>query len=130
MRIFSETHYLSVDFGRKVGIVIEKKKNLDLINMAREMEVDDIAELAASVDYTDLLAVEQLEPGDAADPLTMQAADFRKVVEEGMAPPCSAADGLAAVQLANRIVDTIEQHRWDGRHSDRAGPDIINRDLS
>ena len=60
MRIFSEQAYLSVDYGKKVGVVINKGQNLDLIQMARELDVADLAELAQSVDYTKLLKVEQL----------------------------------------------------------------------
>ena len=127
MRIFSEDHYLSVDYGKKVGLVVEKKKNMDLIRMAREMDVDDIAELAQSLDYTELLNVEELIPDDSADPLTLQAQDFRKVVVDGASPACSAADGLAAVKVAAGIVDKLGEHKWDGGMSNRAGPDIIER---
>jgi predicted dehydrogenase len=128
MRIFSEDHYLSVDYGKKVGIVIEKRKNLDLIQMAGEMDVDDIAELAQNVDYTDLLTVEELKGDESVDPLTMQAEDFRRVVQEGMTPPCSASDGLAAVRVADSILEKIHQHRWDGARSSRSGPDIIEKE--
>ncbi|GAF90696.1 unnamed protein product, partial [marine sediment metagenome] len=41
MRIFSEEAYVTVDYVRKLGIVIEKSRNLDLIQMAREMDIDD-----------------------------------------------------------------------------------------
>jgi len=128
MRIFSETHYLSVDFAAQVGVVIEKDKNLDMIKMAREMDVDDIAELAQSVDYREMLMVEELNPVNSADPLTMQATDFLKVVRGEISPPCSAKEGLEAVKLAQRIVETMRQHRWDGKHTERTGPDIIDKD--
>ncbi len=127
MRIFSEEAYLSVDYGKKVGVVIQKEANLDLIQMAREMDVDDIAELAQSVDYTKLLKVEELTPDDSVDPLTRQAEAFRRTVEEGLPPACSAADGLAAVRTARKIVDCLEQHKWDGKESARTGLDIINK---
>jgi predicted dehydrogenase len=127
MRIFSEEHYLSIDYGKKVGLVVEKKKNLDLIQMAREMDVDDIAELAQTVDYTKLLKVEELHPDESADPLTSQAEAFRKTVEEGTPPVCSAADGLAAVRTARNIVSAIREHQWDGDATDRSGPDIIKK---
>ncbi|MBN1941903.1 MAG: Gfo/Idh/MocA family oxidoreductase [Phycisphaerae bacterium] len=127
MRIFSEEHYCSVDYGKKVGIVIEKSKNLDLIQMARDMDVDDIAELAQSVDYTKLLKVEELVVDDAAEPLGAQAKAFRDVVENNAPPACSAADGLAAVRTAQRIVEEVQKHRWDGDETGRAGLDIIQK---
>jgi predicted dehydrogenase len=127
MRIFSEEHYLSVDYGKKVGIVIEKGKNLDLIQMARDMDVDDIAELAQSVDYTDLLTIEELSIDESqGDPLTLQARDFQAAVQAGKSPTVPASDGLAAVRTANAIVEKLNQHRWDGEVSERSGPHIID----
>jgi predicted dehydrogenase len=128
MRIFSPQSYVSVDYGQKVGVVIQKEKNLDLINMAREMDVDDIAELAANVDYKSLLQVEELKPDESLDPLTRQAEAFGKTVEEGVRPLCSAAEGLAAVRTALAIVEAIKAHKWDGDAGDLAGPEIIQND--
>jgi predicted dehydrogenase len=128
MRIFSEQAYVSVDYGKKVGVAINKSENLDLIQMARDLDVDDIAELAASVDYTKLLKVEQLTVDESIEPLRLQAEAFRKTVEEGQPPVVSADDGLAAVRLAEAIVDHVKTYRWDGDASDRAGLDLINRD--
>jgi predicted dehydrogenase len=127
MRIFSEEAYLSVDYGKKVGMVIKKSANLDLIQMARDLKVDDIAELAESVDYAKLLKVERLVMDESIEPLRRQAEAFRATVEQGAAPVVSAADGLAAVQLARDIVDAIKHYRWDGAKSPRAGLDVIQK---
>ncbi|HNX27279.1 MAG TPA: Gfo/Idh/MocA family oxidoreductase, partial [Phycisphaerae bacterium] len=83
MRIFSEEHYLSIDYAKKCGLVIEKNQNLDIIQMARDMDVDDIAELAQSVDYTKLLKFEELVPDESKDPLTRQAEAFIDMVTNG-----------------------------------------------
>ena len=127
MRIFSEEAYVSVDYGRKVGIAIQKSQNLDLIQMARELDVDDLAELAETIDYTKLLNVEELVVDDSAEPLRRQAEAFRQTVVEGAPPVVSASDGLAAVRLAARIVEQIRHYRWDGRASAREGLDIIRK---
>ena len=128
MRIFSEEAYLSVDYGRKVGIVIHKSQNLDLIQMARELDVDDLAELAESVDYAELLNVEELVVDDSTEPLRKQAEAFRETVVNGATPVVSAEEGLAAIRVAKRIVDTIKSHKWDGKNGTRQGLDIIRRD--
>jgi len=127
MRIFSEEAYLSVDYGKKVGMVIKKSANLDLIQMARDLKVDDIAELAESVDYAKLLKVERLVVDESIEPLRRQAEAFRATVEHDAAPVVSAADGLAAVQTACDIVEAIKQYRWDGAKSARAGLDVIRK---
>jgi predicted dehydrogenase len=123
MRIFSDQAYVSVDYGKKVGIVIQKEANLDLIDMARELDVDDIAELAQSVDYTKLLNVQELTIDESMDPLTRQASAFRRTVEQGEPPLCSASEGLQAVRVAQTIVDTLQAHRWEGE----SGESIIRK---
>ncbi len=128
MRIFSEKEYLSVDYAKKVGVVIKKSQNLDLIQMARDLDVDDLAELAGSVDYTKLLKVEELVVDDSTEPLRRQAEAFRETVVNGAPPVVSATDGLAAIRVANEVVDHIHQWRWDGESSARRGLDVIRRD--
>jgi predicted dehydrogenase len=128
MRIFSEEAYLSVDYGKKVGLVVKKSENLDLIQMARDMAVEDLAELAQSVDYTKLLKVEQLVVDDSTEPLRQQAEAFRRTVEQGAPPVVSAADGLAAVRLADQIVQHIKNYAWDGKDSARTGLGVIRKE--
>ena len=128
MRVFSEEAYLSPDYGKKVGVMIQKSKNLDLIQMAREMKVGDLAELAESVDYRELVNMENLVVDDAAEPLRRQAEAFRQTVVNGVPPVVSASDGLAAVRVADDIVKAIKNYRWDGKASGRKGLDVIRRD--
>ncbi len=127
MRIFSEEAYLSMDYGKKVGVVIQKSQNLDLIDMARKLDVDDLAELAGSVDYTQLLKVENLVVDDSVEPLRRQMEAFRRTVEEGEKPAISGEEGLAAVRTAHKIVESIRQHRWDGAASERSGVDVLRK---
>jgi predicted dehydrogenase len=128
MRVFSEQAYLSVDYGKKVGIVITKSANLDLIQMARDRHVDDLAELALKLDYAKLLKVEHLTVDESIDPLRRQAEAFRKTVVDGAPPVVSATDGLAAVRLAADIVESVKHHRWDGDASNRQGLGVITKD--
>ena len=129
MRIFSEQAYLSVDYAKKVGIVVQKEKNLDLIQMAQEMDATNLAELAMSgVDYTKLIKIEELVVDDSTEPLRKQAEAFCRCIAEGAEPVVPAAEGLAAVRCAEAIVQSIKSHRWDGQDSDRAGLDVIQKD--
>ncbi len=127
MRIFSDQSYLSVDYGKKVGYVIDKAENLDLIQMAKELDVSDLAELAESIDYTKVIKSEQLTVDDSAEPLRQQAEAFRETVVNGAEPVCSAADGLAAIEVANDIVEAIKKFKWDGPQSKREGLDVIQK---
>lgn len=124
MRIFSEQAYLSVDYGKKVGIAVRKSENLDLLKMARDLDVEDLAEMAQSVDYTEMVKVEELCVDDSVEPLRRQAEAFRATVEDGAPPVVSGADGLAAVRLAEQIVAAAAQHNWDGAPEGAAGLDV------
>ncbi|MEI7836258.1 MAG: Gfo/Idh/MocA family oxidoreductase [Planctomycetota bacterium] len=128
MRIFSEEAYISVDYGRKLGIVIQKSNNLDLIQMARELDVTDLAELAETVDYTKLLSVENLVVDDSTEPLRRQAEAFRETVVNGAPPVVSASDGLTAVRTAHMIIHSIQEYQWDGTAEGRKGLNVIQKD--
>jgi predicted dehydrogenase len=125
MRIFSEEAYMSVDFGRKMGIIINKTANLDVLQMAREMDVDDLAQAASEMNYQDLVKVEELSIDESNEPLKDQAESFRKAVCGEAAPEVSGRDGFEAVDVAARIVKTLKAHRWDGEHSGRTGLDVL-----
>ena len=129
MRIFSEEAYLSVDYGKKVGLVVQKSQNLDLIQMARDMKVEDLAELAQNIDYAKLLKVEQLVVDDSAEPLRRQAEAFLATVRDGAPPVVSGAAGLAAVRVAQQIVESVKHYKWDGQPGGREGLDIISKDM-
>ena len=127
MRIFSEEAYVSVDYARKVGAVVKKSENLDLIQMARRQDVEDLAELAESVDYARLVRFEQLVVDESIEPLRRQAEAFRATVVEGAPPVVSASEGLAAVRTAHDIIEAIRRHRWDGKATAREGLDVIDK---
>jgi predicted dehydrogenase len=116
-----------VDYVKKVGIVIGKDRNLDLIQMAREHDAEDLAELAGTVDYTQMLNVEELVIDDNAEPLRRQAEAFRRCVVDGAPPVVSGADGLAAVRTAEAIVAAIQDFNWDGGPAGRKGLGILEK---
>ncbi len=125
VRLFSEQAYLSVDYQRKTGIVVRKSENLDLIHMARKAGIDDLAGLAQQTNYADLVKVDELTVDESAEPLRKQAEAFLASVERGARPEVSAEDGLAAVELADRIVQELARHQWDGTPTGRVGPDLL-----
>ena len=130
MRIFSEQAYLSVDYAKRVGIVVKKSENLDLIQMARRMDAKDLAELALSVDYTKLVRFEELKIESTVEPLRQQAEAFCRSITEGAEPVVSGREGLAAVRCAEAIIESIKSHPWDGSPAGRTGLDVIQKDTS
>ena len=75
-----------------------------------------------------VLETEELVVDDSTEPLRMQAEAFRKTVVENAPPVVSAAEGLAAVEVANDIVESVKQYRWDGKVFGRKGLDVIQKE--
>lgn len=112
LRVFSEKAYISADYQKKVGIAITLDKNLDVLRMARERNLEDLSQISA-LDYGKMVHVEPLIV-EEKDALRSELETFVECVRERKRPPVSADDGLAAVELASQIVESLSAHRWDG----------------
>lgn len=106
MRIISEEHYVSADFGARTGTVVRKTANREQLEevRARLRAGEDLSGL----NYLELVKVDQLKVG-ADDPLTLQARDFLDAVRTGRRPEVDAEAGLAAVRTAERIVEVARR---------------------
>jgi predicted dehydrogenase len=102
-RIIGENAYVSIDYARKAGVLIRRTANQVQMDEIREAlrKGTDLSEL----DYSDLVAIEQLEIDDAADQLEMEIGSFLEAVRTGSKPPIDARAGFAAVRTAQRIME-------------------------
>lgn len=115
LRLFSEDAYVSLDYGSREGIVVQKTANDAALDDVRT-KLRGGADLS-DVDYMDLVQIDQLEmdlPADEADQLTAQAKAFVIAIRSGTKPVVTAEHGYAAVDAAERIVKAIKAHAWDG----------------
>lgn len=115
LRLFSEDAYVSLDYGSREGIVVRKTANAEALDDVRN-KLRDGADLS-DVNYMDLVKIDQLEmdlPADEADQLTAQAKSFVNAIRSGTKPVVTAEQGYAAVDAAERIVNAIKAHAWDG----------------
>jgi predicted dehydrogenase len=118
MRLFAPTAYVSVDYQKKVGAVITKtanEKQLELVRKeVREGRITDLAQFNYQeyVKY-DNLTIEDREPVRAELENFLQAIRTRGAAP-GVAPEVTGEDGLAAVDVATRIVKCISEHQWEG----------------
>jgi predicted dehydrogenase len=112
IRVFSQEAYLSLDYQKKTGIAIKKDANLDILEMARQRDAEDLSQLAGA-DFGRMVKVEPLVVEDT-EPLKAALQAFVHSVRTGEPPPVTAEDGLAAVRLAHRIMDSLQSHSWDG----------------
>ena len=101
LRIISEDAYLSADFVKGSVTLIRKKANeSQLFDLRTRLSA---GEDLSSIDYVDLLEVEEMGVGDA-DALTMQAEDFLDSIRTGRHPDIDAEAGAMAIRTAERII--------------------------
>jgi len=112
VRVFSRQAYLSVDYLKKSGIVIKADPNVDVVKWVRERkEAGDFSLL--TVNWPDLLHIEELDIDDK-EPLRLeQEAFLRSVADRGVKPEVSAEEGLAAMECAEMILESVKKHKWD-----------------
>lgn len=123
LRIFGEHAYVSLDYQKRAGVAITLDKNLDILKMAREHDLEDLSQMSG-LDYGKMVHVEPLQIDDR-DALSDELATFVECAKTHSRPPVTAEDGLAAVRLATQIVESISSHRWDGDASERMGAQIL-----
>ena len=106
LRVFSPDAYVSIDYQKRHGTVIRRTRNIDAIRAAaariRAGEIQDLSQL----NYKDLVHIEEL-PIDDVEPLRAELDAFVDAVTSGSAPVVTAEDGMHAVEVAARIVQTI-----------------------
>ncbi len=119
LRLFSEEGYVSLNYASRSGIVVKKSSdNTDALAMVREQLAagKDLSDL----DYSELITVDELTmdvPEGEEDQLTAQAKSFLRAAINGEKPVVSAEEGYAAVDAAERVVQSIRSHKWVGRDS-------------
>ena len=106
IRIISDEHYVSADFGNRSGTVVTKTANREQLDAIRGRLKD--GEDLSGLNYLELVNVAPLAIG-SDDPLTLQARDFLDAVRTGRRTEVDAEAGLAAVRTAERIVETARR---------------------
>jgi predicted dehydrogenase len=111
-RVFSRQAYLSLDYFRKEGIVIKTDPNVDVVKWIREhQKAGDID--FTKVNWTDLLHIEQLDITEAEPLKVEQEAFLRAVADRTCRPEVTGEEGLAALECADRILQSVRSHPWN-----------------
>lgn len=110
LRIFGTDQYVSLDYQKRYGITIRKGKNVQtvrrIIEQIRRGEIEDLSDL----NYTELVDVQELRIEDE-EPLRAELNAFMQAVRGQIKPVVTADDGLAAVEVAERIVSTMTRQQ-------------------
>ena len=111
MRLFSTDMYVSADYHKKAGVVIRRTANQEQLDRLKtKIHSGEVAELA-DLDYTELVNYEPLTIEDR-EPLQVELEAFIRAVHNRTTPPVTGDDGLRAVDIAEKITESIAEHAW------------------
>jgi predicted dehydrogenase len=111
LRVFSEDGYISLDYATKSGISLRRTGNISTLHEVREQLAS--GEDLSNLDYTDLVNIQELTINDE-EPLTAELTNFLNAVTGADRPEVDARAGFAAVEVAERVVQKIRDHKWKG----------------
>jgi len=111
VHVFSREAYLSVDYLKKSGIVIKTDPNTNVVGMIKEWRQGGSFD-PTSVNWPDLLHIEQLQIDDKEPVRLQQEAFLRAVRDRTFTPEVSAEEGLAALKCAQKILRAVKRHKW------------------
>lgn len=120
MQIWSERTFASLDFATRNARLVHPHASL----LRREFDTRQLS--MAEVDhlkdhlFEDLLRIEDVQ-GEACDQLTAEQLDFVDSIQNARSPRVSGAQGRDAVAVAERVLEKIAEHQWDGHRAGRIG---------
>ncbi len=123
MRIWGPEGYAALDVAAKQGTLIRPSDAL----RRGTLELDGL-DLSKPDDvkgriFGKILRVDRVDvPDEGPDPLTRELADFVAAVRTGSRPRVTGGDALKAVALADRVLQSLNAHHWEGVATGPTGP--------
>jgi predicted dehydrogenase len=112
VRVFSRQAYLSMDYLKKTGIIIKADPNINIVKLINEKKASGDFDFS-TMNWAELLHIEQLEIDDKEPVRLEQEAFLRAVADRQYMPEVSAEEGLAALKCAEKILVSLEQNKWN-----------------
>ncbi len=94
---------IAIDYAKKQGVIARRGQNLEhLRETFAKVKSGEIAD-PTKLSFSDMVKLEAV-PVENADQLLAEQEDFIGAVRNGTRPTVSGEDGMAAVEVAERIV--------------------------
>ena len=110
IRVFSPDCYISLDYGKREGVIYRKsdKLTLDVIEKLTE-DPASLADLRGKEQVFGELLLHDTIPLPAHDPLEQELSNFVESARKRTAPAVSGDHGLEVVRTAHAILDAIRR---------------------
>lgn len=111
VRVFSRQAYLNIDYLKKEGLVIKADKNINVVKWVKEHQDKGDFDFS-TINWPELLHIEQLDI-DEREPLRVEQESFLDaVIDRSKRPEVTGAEGLAALECAEKILKSVSEHEW------------------
>lgn len=116
MQVWTPTLYGTIDLLGGTTTLVRPSKNV----LSRKFDQTTQSDLAKDL-FKDVLSKESSSaaPGN---PIADEHQDFFQSIRSGSSPQVTGEQGRQAVGLADKILEQIAEHRWDGKAHGRRGP--------
>jgi len=121
MQVWTPRGFTSIDFNARTANVVcpsdtlrNRSIDIERLNVAEKQQLRDCL-------MTDHLPLKSIEVA-AGDAITAELTDFAESIRTGRSPRVNGQAGYDAVAVAERVLDSIAQHAWDGKADGRVGP--------
>jgi predicted dehydrogenase len=121
MRIYAPEGYVGVDFAKRHLVLVQPSENLRCHGLdPRLLTPAGMTRLREELFDRHLQSCEVA--CESGDQLTRELRHFIYCVQTGTMPRVSGEDGVRAIEVASRILDSVRSHHWDNRSEGPTGP--------
>ncbi len=121
MQVWTPELFAAVDFGMRTTTVLTPS---DLVRQ-RQLDVDALSPEEANHlrnHFFEEVLVQETVEGAEGNALADEQLDFLTAIRQGAAPRVTGQQGCDVLAVAERILESVETHRWDGGADGRVGP--------
>jgi predicted dehydrogenase len=121
MQVWAPEGFVRVDFSKRRLTLMQPSDEVRRAGLdPRRLDPASLARLKDDL-FGRHLQILDLDRNQG-DQLTRELQHFVQCVRTGTTPRVSGRDGQAAMLLAQRVLESIRKHRWDGRTDAMTGP--------
>jgi predicted dehydrogenase len=121
MQVFTPRRFASIDFASRTATLVEPRADL----LQRQFSIDALDDQTKGR-LRERLFEELLVRREATvvetNAIEQELIDFARAIRTGGEPRVTGADGRDAVAVAERVLECVRQHAWDGVEGRRIGP--------
>lgn len=121
MRVYAPEGYIGVDFAKRHLVLVQPSDQLRRHGLdPRLLTPAGMPRLREELFDRHLQTCEL--DCDNGDQLTRELRDFVRCAQTGSQPRVGGADGVRAIEVASRVLDSVRAHHWDNRGEGPTGP--------